>query len=324
MEEKTEQNFTLPCTLTEYPTFKSFLDDQEKVEIKEDDLIGKLFGLNLENSNINLSMFIMPQEVQVQRYVNYQVPQTWENIFNSEIGSYEINRAFKKLQSIAAKGYNIFPLEEDIFRAFHLCKQDNLKVVILGQDPYHDFDQALSLPTACGLSFSGRRDGKKPGSLNNIFKEIDNTFPGIPLQHSDLSSWAEQGVLLLNTCLTVNQSSPESHIKEKVWNFFTEYVIKTISDEIPGVIFCLWGAKAKAYGIGSKAIIGRKSVILESGHPSNLNSSVHKFVGNNHFAYIYYEIERQNTEIYEKNIILQQQQKPLLKFKEQINWSLIK
>lgn len=319
------QKFVYPTPMQQYNSLQSFLSVQPTVENREEQLMKQIFGMNMQISNLNMNMFTSSIPNNSYYLSSFVCPETWEGIFNSEIGSYELNKAFEKLRRIGQLGNTIYPLENEIFRAFQLCKRTNLKVVILGQDPYPGFDDIVGLPMANGLSFSGRKGGKKPSSLNNVFKEISRTFEGIPLNHYDLTSWAEQGVLLLNTCLTVNHGSPESHIKEKVWNYFIEYVIKTISEENPGVIFCLWGAKAKAYANGNNPPINRKkSIVLEAGHPSNLNSgAATKFAENNHFAYIYQIIDQQNQQIYAKNLELQRENKPLLPYKQQINWILI-
>lgn len=324
-QNNSKQQFTYPTPMQQYSTLQSFLAVQPTVESREEQMMRQLFGMNMQVSNLNMSMFVSSTPSNSYYLSSFVCPETWEGIFNSETGIYELNKAFEKLRKIAQLGNTIYPLENEIFRAFQLCKRNNLKVVMFGQDPYPGFDDIVGLPMANGLSFSGRKGGKKPASLANVFKEIERTFPGIPLNHYDLTSWAEQGVLLLNTCLTVNHGSPESHIKEKVWNYFIEYVIRTISEENPGVIFCLWGAKAKAYANGSNPPINRrKSIVLEAGHPSNLNSGAStKFAGNNHFAYICRIIEQQNQQIYAKNLELHAQNKPLLPYKSQINWSLV-
>lgn len=306
--------FILPSTMIKYSNFKSFLEEQPKLLSKNDLFLEQLLGSKLAVSTLNISMLTMTNTA---NFTSWKVPETWEGIFNSDTGKYEINRAFQKLQMIAHQGYTIFPNENEIFKAFELCKRTNLKVVIIGQDPYNEIDPNIGLPMANGLAFSGRKGGKKPSQLVNIFKEISNTFPGIPLEHYDLTNWAEQGVLLLNSCLTVNQGCPESHMKgeSKIWNYFIEYVIKTISEEQPGVIFCLWGAKAKVFANGSTAIISKnKSIILEAGH---------KFLECGHFAMIYHIIEKQNQDIYTKNIALAKEGKEQLPYKQQINWALI-
>lgn len=316
-----ESQFYLPSTMVQYGNFGSFLKEQPVLRSKEEIYMAQLLGCNPSAGGLNLNMFTIKRTPVFQ---SWKVPETWESIFNSETGIYELQQVYMKLQNIASQGYTIYPLEHEIFRAFELCPRHKLKVVILGQDPYPSFEDALGRPMGNGLSFSGNKGGKKPGSLANVFTEIKRTFPNIQLNHYDLESWARQGVLLLNTCLTVNHGDPESHIKEKIWKYFIEYVIKTISDENPGVIFLLWGAKAKAYANGSTSVISRnKSIVLEAGHPSNLNSSAGtKFAENNHFAYVYYYINEQNRVIWEKNQKLQLEGKELLPYKDQIDWSL--
>lgn len=322
-KHKEESKFELPCTLIEHSSFLSFLELQPKHVDKNQLILEKLLGSKTAVSVLNSAMFTITQR---PKYETWKVPETWEGIFNSERGIIELTKSFEKLRVISSQGNTIYPLEQDIFRAFELCKRTNLKVVIIGQDPYPGFDDIVGLPMANGQSFSGRKGGKKPGSLNNVFTEIRRTFPDIPLNHYDLTSWGEQGVLMLNTCLTVNHGDPKSHIKERVWKYFTDYVIKTISDENPGVIFCLWGAEAKLYANGNTSIISRnKSVVLECGHPSNLNSSSSsKFAENNHFALIYYVINQRNEEIHKKNLKLQELgETTFLPYISQINWALI-
>lgn len=314
-----ESQFYLPSTMVQYSSFGSFLNEQPVIKSKEELYMQQILGTQLSMTDFNMSMFTISAR---SLYQNWKIPETWEGIFNSETGIYELTRVFQKLQSISNQGYTIYPLEHEIFRAFELCKRDKLKVVILGQDPYYLYDNIVNMPMACGLSFSGRKGGKKPGSLDNVFTEIRRTFPGIHLDHYDLSSWASQGVLLLNTCLTVNHGDPGSHIKEKIWNYFIEYVIKTISEENPGIMFLLWGSVAKAYNNGSTKIITNRSITWECGHPSNRNASGQKFEQNNHFAYIWHTINNQNQQIYAKNQQLQAEGKPLLPYKEQINWVL--
>ena len=317
MSERLNNNqFYLPSTMIQYSSFTSFLDEQPIVQSKEELYMQELLGTQLTISSLNMNMFNVTTK---QLYQNWKIPETWEGIFNSEIGKYEITKAFQKLQSLSNLNYVIYPLQHEIFRSFELCPRNKLKIVILGQDPHSSFDNDLNLPMACGLSFSGRKGGKKSKSLDAIFTEIKRTFSGIHLDHYDLSSWCSQGVLLLNMCLTVNHGDSGSHIKEKIWNYFIEYVIKTISEENNGIIFLLWGNSSKLYNNGSTKIITSKSIVLESGHPNVTNS----FAENNHFAYIWQIIENQNEQIQKKNIELQTQGKPLLEYKEQINWTLI-
>ena len=167
-----------------------------------------------------------------------------------------------------------FPPFEDIFAAFNACDWENLKVIIIGQDPYHGKGQAN------GLCFSVKNGIPFPPSLINIFKEIHadlgNTIP----TDGDLFRWSEQGVLLLNATLTVRESEPGSHQK-KGWEVFTDSVIKTISKEKENCVFLLWGGYARGK---AKLIDKRKHLVLESGHPSPLSANRGYWFGNKHFS----------------------------------------
>jgi uracil-DNA glycosylase len=167
----------------------------------------------------------------------------------------------------------VYPPGREIFRSFDACDFDNVKVVIIGQDPYHGPGQAN------GLCFSVRPEVKMPPSLVNIFKEIRNDL-GKPIPPSgDLERWAQQGVLLLNATLTVRASSPGSH-QNKGWETFTDAVIKTISDEKERVVFLLWGAYAQKKG---EIIDRQKHFVLLSPHPSPFSAD-RGFFGNKHFS----------------------------------------
>ncbi|GAA5316194.1 MAG: uracil-DNA glycosylase [Candidatus Pelagadaptatus aseana] len=170
-------------------------------------------------------------------------------------------------------GKVVFPPGDQIFNALDSTPFDRVKVVILGQDPYHGPGQAH------GLSFSVPPGVKPPPSLQNIFKEI-NADLGLPIpQHGCLQSWAEQGVLLLNATLTVNQGDAGSHQK-KGWEQFTDQVIGCLSEQREGLVFMLWGSYAQKKG---KVIDRSKHCVLESPHPSPL--SAHRgFLGNRHFS----------------------------------------
>jgi uracil-DNA glycosylase len=167
----------------------------------------------------------------------------------------------------------VFPPGKEIFRAFDACTFDDVKVVIIGQDPYHGPGQAN------GLCFSVRDGIRMPPSLVNIFKEINKDL-GKPMPSSgDLGRWAEQGVLLLNATLTVRASSPGSH-QNKGWEQFTDRVIETISREKTNVVFLLWGAYAQKKG----EIIDRgKHLVLMSAHPSPFSAD-RGFFGCRHFS----------------------------------------
>lgn len=169
--------------------------------------------------------------------------------------------------------FTCFPPKELIFNAFEKCSFDDVKVVIIGQDPYHGDGEAN------GLCFSVNDGVKIPPSLRNIFAEINLEFDTIFTPSSgNLERWANQGILLLNAGLTVRKDVANSH-KHLKWNVFTDAVIKTISDEKEHIVFLLWGSFAHKKGIH---IDREKHLVLESGHPSFAHSHK-KWFGNNHF-----------------------------------------
>lgn len=186
-----------------------------------------------------------------------------------------------------AATHKVYPASSDVFKAFSLTPFRNLKVVILGQDPYHD-------GSADGLAFSNStKRGLRPSpSLRNILKEVErDVYNGLWLdQNPDLTRWAEQGVLLLNTSLTVREKQAESHLR--FWEKFTETLLRGISDYSTGVIYLLWGKKAQYY----KRFINEKTnYVLEAGHPSPLNRA-NPFVGCGHFSKVNEILKSQDQE----------------------------
>ena len=167
-----------------------------------------------------------------------------------------------------------YPESDAIFAAFDLCHLNELKVVLLGQDPYHGPGQAQ------GLSFSVPEGMKHPPSLINIFKEIESDLQISYPTSGNLESWAKQGILLLNATLTVRAHEAGSHQKQG-WETFTDDVIKEISARCSGVVFLLWGGYAKKK---QKLIDSSKHLILNSGHPSPLSANRGYWFGNKHFS----------------------------------------
>ncbi|MBQ8235012.1 MAG: uracil-DNA glycosylase [Bacilli bacterium] len=161
----------------------------------------------------------------------------------------------------AYKNETVYPKKEDIFKALKLTEYENLKVVIIGQDPYHGENEAN------GLAFSVYNDVKMPPSLRNIFKELKDDL-GIERTNKDLSDWATEGVLLLNSILTVKKDSPLSH-SNKGWEIFTDSIIKKINERNDSIVFILWGSFARS----KKILIDKKHYIIESAHPSPLSAS---------------------------------------------------
>lgn len=205
--------------------------------------------------------------------MHVKIDPSWANHLKGEFEkSY-----FSELAAFVKKEYQegkIYPAPKNIFRAFDLCPFDSVKVVILGQDPYHGDGQAN------GLAFAVDAAEAIPPSLKNIFKEIESDL-GKSLIHTDgdLSRWAKQGVLLLNATLTVRAHTAGSH-QEKGWEQFTDTVIRALSEERAGLVFMLWGNYAKAKG----AHIDRsKHLVLEAPHPSPF-SAASGFFGCKHFS----------------------------------------
>lgn len=205
--------------------------------------------------------------------MNVDIHPSWKAVLEQEFEK----PYFKTLAGYVKEEYTqhkCFPPGKWIFRAFELCPFDEVKVVILGQDPYHGVSQAN------GLCFSVAENMPMPPSLINIFKEQEIDL-GKPMpSNGSLTNWAQQGVLLLNATLTVRAHQAGSH-QGKGWEEFTDHVIKTISKEREDVVFLLWGGYAKKK---EKLIDADKHKILTSGHPSPLSANRGYWFGNKHFS----------------------------------------
>lgn len=207
--------------------------------------------------------------------MDVQIDQSWKEVLSWEFSQSYFQHIKTQLLLEKQAGKTIYPAGKDIFAAFDKTPFATVKVVILGQDPYHGVWQAH------GLSFSVPDGVKKPPSLQNIFKELSNDM-GCPIPVSgNLSKWAEQWVLLLNAMLTVRAGEPESH-QDIGWQQFTDAVIRTISDQQEHVVFLLWWAFAQS----KKWLIdASKHLILEAAHPSPF--SAHRgFLGCKHFSQV--------------------------------------
>lgn len=201
-----------------------------------------------------------------------RIEESWKNALVEEFGKPYFESLVRFLHSEKTAGQKIYPPGSQIFRAFELTPIENLKVVILGQDPYHGPGQAH------GLSFSVSAGVPAPPSLKNIFKEIESDL-GIRMSgYPDLEKWARQGVLLLNAVLTVRAGQPASHSKIG-WQEFTDAVIRYISDNCEGVVFLLWGNFARTK---SALIDHSRHHVLEAAHPSPLARGA--FFGCRHFS----------------------------------------
>jgi uracil-DNA glycosylase len=204
--------------------------------------------------------------------VQPQIHESWKNVLKDQFEA----EYFSKLKDFLVeekKKFSIYPPGPLIFNAFEQTPFDKVKVVILGQDPYHGPGQAH------GLCFSVPVGVKPPPSLVNIFKEIESDLGIKPPSHGNLESWARQGVMLLNATLTVRANQAGSH-QNKGWEIFTDSVIKTISEKRENIVFILWGNYARA----KRSIIdSSKQLILEAAHPSPF-SAYNGFLGCKHFS----------------------------------------
>jgi uracil-DNA glycosylase len=201
------------------------------------------------------------------------VPGLWKAILQQEFEQ----PYFAELQAFVEDEYahqRCYPSKREVFAAFEHCSFDKIKVVIIGQDPYHGEGQAN------GLCFSVKEGIALPPSLVNIFKELERDL-GVPMRVSgNLERWAEQGVLLLNATLTVRSGEAGSHQK-RGWERFTDAVIERISVELEGVVFLLWGSFAKKKGL---KIDRTKHLVLEAGHPSPLSANRGLWFGHHPFS----------------------------------------
>ena len=202
-----------------------------------------------------------------------KIEDSWRKALSEEFQQDYFANIKAYLKAALAAGKTIYPAGGLIFNAFNTVPLPDVKVVILGQDPYHGPGQAH------GLAFSVPEGVKVPPSLVNIYKELEEDIPGFEKPtHGNLEKWAHQGVFLLNASLTVEHKQAGSHSKIG-WLKFTDAVIRKISDEREGVVFMLWGGFAKQK---KKLIDGSKHLILEAAHPSPLTSNA--YLGNRHFS----------------------------------------
>lgn len=199
---------------------------------------------------------------------------SWQALLSDEIEKPYFSDLMKEVNA-EYKNQICFPPKELIFAAFDYCSFEKIKVVIIGQDPYHGEGEAN------GLCFSVNDNVKIPPSLRNIFRELNDDLDSIFMPTTgNLERWASQGVLLLNASLTVRKDSPNSH-KHLQWNLFTDAIIQKISEGKEHVVFMLWGNFAQKKGA---KIDRNKHFVLESGHPSPMSANQGKWFGNKHFS----------------------------------------
>ena len=199
---------------------------------------------------------------------------SWQSILSDEINKSYFQDLMKTVDE-EYKKCTCYPPKKLIFAAFNYCSFKNVKVVIIGQDPYHGVGEAN------GLCFSVNDGIKIPPSLRNIYRELSDDLGTVFMPTSgNLQSWANQGILLLNASLTVEKDKANSH-KHLKWNVFTDAVIQKISEEKKHVVFLLWGNFAHKKGL---KIDRNKHLVLESGHPSPMSANQGKWFGNKHFS----------------------------------------
>lgn len=203
-----------------------------------------------------------------------KIHDSWKAVLNDEFNQPYFSAIKTFLVNEKKAGKTIYPPGPQIFNAFNTTPFDEVKVVIIGQDPYHGPGQAM------GLSFSVPPGKQIPPSLENIFKELNKDIGMDIPNHGDLTKWAKQGIFLLNATLTVQASQANAH-QNIGWQKFTDKVISKLSSEREGLIFMLWGGFAKKK---AKLIDQSKHHVLQSGHPSPLSANRGYWFGNQHFS----------------------------------------
>jgi len=206
--------------------------------------------------------------------VNVKIEESWKKALVDEFSKPYFVQLTNFVKQEYKEGKTVYPPGKFIFNAFNLTPFDKVKVVIIGQDPYHGHGQAH------GLCFSVQKGIVPPPSLKNVFKELVDDIPGFQKpNHGDLTKWGEQGILLINAILTVRAKSPASH-RGKGWEQFTDAVIQKLNDEREGLVFILWGNFAKKKGA---KIDTNKHYVLAGTHPSPM-AARYGFFGCKHFS----------------------------------------
>ena len=215
-----------------------------------------------------------------------ELESSWRKRLQADLDSEYMAQLRDFLREQKALGKTVYPAADKTFAALNAAPFDSVKVVILGQDPYHGPGQAH------GLCFSVMRNTQVPPSLRNIYKELVSDVNFVPPTHGCLMEWARQGVLLLNSVLTVEESLAASH-KGKGWERFTDSIVSHLNDEAESIVFILWGNYAQKKG----AMIDReRHLILQSAHPSPLSAS-RGFYGNHHFSRSNQYLQAQNKTV---------------------------
>ena len=245
----------------------------KKKQKVEDDSVSDNVENTVPSDDVDIDLSVTLTRGMVSPLFKLLTCPSWAAVLESQFSEMYFHDITRFLNKEVSGKQKIFPPLPLVFSALNACAFNDVKVVILGQDPYHDDGQAM------GLSFSVPQGFKLPSSLLNIYKEIESDL-GIPRSNcGDLTRWSKQGVLLLNAVLTVRAHQANSH-EGKGWERFTDYVIRQISDTLDNVVFMLWGkfAEKKAARVN-----GKKHLILKSAHPSGLSAS-RGFFGCKHFS----------------------------------------
>jgi len=226
-----------------------------------------------------------------QKPINVKMEESWKTVLTDEFSKDYFHQLVELLKKAKQSNTTIYPPGSLIFNAFNTTPFEKVKVVVLGQDPYHNPGEAM------GLSFSVPKGKRIPPSLKNIYKEM-NTDLGIPIaNHGDLTKWAEQGVFLLNAMLTVEKNKPRSHQKLG-WQNFTDAVIQILSTQSEHLVFMLWGGFAKKK---KELIDSSKHLILEAAHPSPLAGGA--YFGSKHFSKANEYLEQNDLEPIDWNLM---------------------
>ena len=205
--------------------------------------------------------------------MDVKIEQSWKNILSDEFEKDYFKNLTDFVRGEYLSGKTIYPKPQNIFNAFNLCPLPDVKVVIIGQDPYHEPGQAH------GLCFSVENGIDLPPSLQNIYKEIESDIGHKSITNGDLSAWARQGVLLLNSTLTVRAHVAASHSGHG-WETFTDAVIRALANNRKNIVYMLWGSFAQKK---AEFVDAQNNLILKSAHPSPL-SAYRGFFGNHHFS----------------------------------------
>jgi len=230
--------------------------------------------MNHPKLNIIKPSEIIDNSWSVSKVASVRAPSGWKKVF--EDSKDELIDVSEILENDKKVNGRFYPDCKHLFKTFDLTPLNKVKVVILAQDPYYNMNRD-GTPQAQGMSFSVKRGTRIPPSLVNIYKELKRSVVGfVTPNHGDLSRWGYQGVLLLNSCLTVRPGNPGCH--KEIWLGFIKKVINAILDENPKCIFVLWGRKAKKV----RKMLGERATVLESSHPSPL-SVFRGFKGCDHF-----------------------------------------